>query len=112
MSANRDMASLLDILQAAQQIQRYTTGVSLAHLEADEEKQTAILYRIIIIGEATKRISAEFRAQQPQIPWKDVAGMRELVSHDGRLDLTIVWGVVHTRIPQLIALIEPLIPPP
>jgi uncharacterized protein with HEPN domain len=112
MPANRDRASLLDILQAALQIQRSAAGVSQAQLEANDEKQAAILYRIIVIGEATKRISADFRDQHPQIPWREMAGMRDQVSHAyDRVDLAIVWDVVQYRIPELIALLQSLLSP-
>ena len=76
MPANRDIASVLDIVTAAEQIQRYSLSLTRSRLEADDEKQAAILYRIAVIGEAVKRISPEFRQQQPQIPWRKIAGLR------------------------------------
>ncbi|GET37826.1 HepT-like ribonuclease domain-containing protein [Microseira wollei] len=110
MPANRDMASLLDIVQACQMIQRYIAGIDRDGLAASDEKQAAILYRIMVIGETTKRISNEFRAQHPEIPWKDMAGMRDWVSHAyDRVDLDIVWDVAQNKIPQLLVQLEPLI---
>jgi uncharacterized protein with HEPN domain len=110
MSANRDMASLLDIVQAGEMIQHYLTGIDSEKLAASDEKQAAILYRIIVIGEATKRISYEFRTEHPEIPWKDMAGMRDWVSHAyERVNLDIVWDVAKNKIPQLLVQIKPLI---
>lgn len=112
MSANRDLASVLDILQAALQIQNSMSGVSREQLIANEEKQAAILYRIIVIGEATKRVSTQFRDQNPNIPWREMAGMRDQVTHRyDQVDLDIVWDVVNSRIPQLIPQLQQLLPP-
>jgi uncharacterized protein with HEPN domain len=63
MPANRDQAAILDIVQAAKQIQNYINGLDFAQLEADDKTQAAVLYRIIILGEAVKRISRTFRDQ-------------------------------------------------
>ena len=71
----RNKEALIDIERAARRILRYSSGVSQAELEIDDEKLSAILYQITIIGEATKRISPEFRHQYPEIPWKNMAGM-------------------------------------
>jgi uncharacterized protein with HEPN domain len=64
----------------------------------------------MVIGEATKRISSEFRAQNPEIPWKDMVRMRDWVFHAyDRIDLDIVWDVAQNKIPQLLAQLEPMI---
>jgi uncharacterized protein with HEPN domain len=111
MSANRDLAAVLDILQAALQIQQSTAGVDRSQLEANTEKLAAILYWIVIIGEATKRISMSFRDQHPDVPWREMAGMRDRVAHAyDRVDLDLVWDTVQVKIPQLIAQLQPLLP--
>ncbi|HEY9645799.1 MAG TPA: HepT-like ribonuclease domain-containing protein, partial [Chroococcidiopsis sp.] len=51
-------------------------------LEINDEKLSAILYQITIIGEATKRLSQSFRQQHPQIPWREMAGMRDVIVHE------------------------------
>jgi uncharacterized protein with HEPN domain len=103
MAANRDSESLLDIVQAAQQIQRYTNNMTRAEFDADDKTQAAVLYRILIIGEATKRISQGFREDYPHIPWKEMAGMRDVVSHAyDRINLNVVWDVIENKIPQLL----------
>ncbi len=63
------------------------------------------------MGEATKRLSREFRAAHPEIPWDDVAGMRDVIAHQyDRIDLDIVWQVIGRNIPELLSLIAPLLP--
>jgi uncharacterized protein with HEPN domain len=108
---DRDLASLLDVATAAQQIQRYCLGIDRSQFEQDDEKQAAVLYRIGIVGEAVKRISPDFRDQYPDIPWKQMAGMRDIVMHQyDRVNLELVWDVVQTKIPELLTAIEPLLP--
>ena len=64
-----------------------------------------------IIGEATKRISEGFRSAHPEIPWKKMAGMRDVLIHAyDEVDLDEVWNVSQNAIPELIAMIEPLAP--
>jgi uncharacterized protein with HEPN domain len=108
---NRDDAALLDIYNAAQRIVLFATGLTKTNLATDEEKQSAILYQVIVVGEATKRLSASFRSVHPQIPWKDIAGMRDILAHQyDRVNLATLWDVIQEDIPELIALIEPLLP--
>ncbi len=108
----RDLTYVLDILIAARHIQAYVAGVDRQAFEQDIMRQDAIIRRIEIIGEAAKRISAEFRAAHPAIPWQQMASMRNRLIHGyDEVSLTIVWDVVQHDIPTLIAQLEPLVPP-
>lgn len=107
----RDQEALIDILEAIKLILQYAEGLEFDNLANNMEKQDAILRRISIIGEATKRLSAEFRSQHPEVPWKSMAGMRDVIIHDyDEVDLDEVWAVIRENLPQLLANIEPLIP--
>jgi uncharacterized protein with HEPN domain len=106
----RDPESLIDIVTAIQRILRYTDGVSRTDLEANDEKLSAILYQISIIGEATKRLSPTFRDAHPEIPWREIAGMRNVIVHEyDQLDLDVIWDVVQNKLSELLRLITPLI---
>ncbi|HEY9740828.1 MAG TPA: DUF86 domain-containing protein [Coleofasciculaceae cyanobacterium] len=108
---SRDSASLLDIVKAGQLILQFAQGLNREELESDVLRQSAILYQIAIMGEATKRLSREFRQQHPEVPWDDVAGMRDIIAHQyDRLDLNIVWQVIQRNIPELLSMIRPLLP--
>jgi uncharacterized protein with HEPN domain len=76
----RDNESLIDI-ETVKRILRYADNISRAELEMNDEKVSAILYQIAVIGEATKRLSQEFRLQHPEIPWREIAGMRDVLIH-------------------------------
>ncbi|MEM9948996.1 MAG: DUF86 domain-containing protein [Cyanobacteria bacterium P01_A01_bin.123] len=107
---NRDKASLLDVLNATQRILDFTSGLSKIELDKNEEKQSAILYQIIVIGEATKRLSPEFRSQHSAIPWKEIAGMRDVLAHQyDRVNLNTLWSVIQDDVPELLNLIQPLL---
>ena len=106
----RDQESLIDIAKATQRILRYADGVSRSQLEMNDEKLSAILYQITIIGEATKRISQTYRQQHPEIPWREMAGMRDVIVHDyDQLDFEIIMDVVQHKLPELLASIEELL---
>jgi uncharacterized protein with HEPN domain len=109
---SRDHQSLQDIVNAAQEILSFTTGLDKTALAGDRRTQAAVLYEIVVIGEATKRLSTEFRSQYPTIPWRNIAGMRDIVAHQyDRVDPEVVWDVVHIEIPGLIAMLQPLLSP-
>jgi len=106
---SRDQEALIDIVEAIKLILRYVESVDFDALAANTEKQDAILRRITIIGEATKRLSKDFRAQHPTIPWKEIAGMRDVITHNyDEVDLDEVWTVINENLPQLLAYIESL----
>ena len=107
---NRDKASLIDIVKAAQRVLQFAEGLDKAALAKNEEKQSAILYQIIVMGEATKRLSPEFRTQYPQIPWREIAGMRDILAHQyDRINFNTLWDVINTEVPELLAVLEPLL---
>jgi uncharacterized protein with HEPN domain len=107
----RDQESLIDIERATRRILRYANGVARAELETNDEKVSAILYQITIIGEAIKRLSLDVRQQHPEISWREIAGMRDVIVHEyDQVDLDIVWDVIQNKLPELLILLQPLLP--
>ncbi len=108
----RDLAHLLDILQSAALIQEFTQGLDAIAFRKDALRQDAVIRRIEVIGEAGRRISMEFRAAHPGIPWAGMIGMRSRLIHEyDRVDTVEVWNVVCNDIPDLIDRIRLLVPP-
>jgi uncharacterized protein with HEPN domain len=108
---SRDDAHLLDILKAARLAIEFKGFVEKAGFLDDAKTQSAVLHQILIIGEAVKRLSQEFRAARPEVPWKLIAGTRDKLIHfyEG-VDLEEVWKMATSDLPQLIRQIEPLAP--
>jgi uncharacterized protein with HEPN domain len=107
----RDNESLIDIERAAKRILRYASDCDRTNLETNDEKVSAMLYQITVIGEATKRLSQEFRQQHLEIPWREIAGMRDVIVHKyDQVDLDVVWDVIQNKLPKLLISLQPLLP--
>ena len=89
---------LRDILQAARLIVSYLSNITETDFLSNTEKQDAVIRRLEIIGEATAHLTETTRQAIPQLPFRKMRGMRNIVAHDyGNINLKIVWevGVVH-----------------
>lgn len=87
----RDLQSLLDMLQSAQIVMSYIDGRSLNDLATDLQFQDAVIRRLLIIGEASRRVSEKTRQTLPAIPWSAVNGMRNRLVHEyDEIDLDVV----------------------
>ncbi|MBD2000855.1 DUF86 domain-containing protein [Leptolyngbya sp. FACHB-541] len=107
----RDNESLIDIERAVRRVLRYAADCDRASLEINDEKVSAILYQITIIGEATKRLSQDFRQQHPEVPWREIAGMRDVIVHEyDQVDLDVVWDVIQNKLPELLTSLQSLLP--
>jgi uncharacterized protein with HEPN domain len=109
----KDDATAADILLAAQAVQDFVAGMTKELFLDDFKTQCAVLQQIIVLGEATKRLSAAFRAKHSQIPWEDIAGMRDRCVHGyDQVDVEIVWQVTQEHAPKLAQYLEGVVPKP
>ncbi len=107
----KEKAWLLDILLAARQIQEYTSGITFEEFAADSRTRESTLYHFIVMGEASKRISEETRAELSCIPWGPMAQMRDFLAHHyDKMNFKKVWETVKTDIPTVLQSFEPILP--
>jgi uncharacterized protein with HEPN domain len=97
---------LRDILQAFRNASQFVKGLSYKNFITDRKTVSAVIRELEIAGEATKQLPASIRRKYPDIPWSDMAGMRDKLIHFYfGVDTEIVWKTIKVRIPEL----EPLI---
>ena len=107
----RDDATLLDILRAARLALEFRGGLDKAVFLTDVKTQAAILHELLVLGEAAKRLSAGFREEHPDVPWKAIAGMRDRLLHGyDDVDLDLVWKTVDEDLSVLIERLAGLAP--
>ena len=100
---NKDVTVYLeDILDSIQKIETYIAGLTFTEFLADTECQDAVIRRLEIIGEAVKRLPDELKARHPAIPWRQIAGMRDVLIHEyAGVLLERVWKAVTVDVPVL-----------
>lgn len=104
-----DLERLQDIWQGINLIAEYTVSGKQSFAQ-NQLIQSGVLYQIIIIGEAAGDLSADLRSRHPEIPWRQIIGMRNLVSHEYfRVDLEVVWLVVERDLPKLKLTVEAIL---
>ena len=98
---------LRDMLQASRRVIRYTTGRQLDAFVADEMAFDATLRNLEVLGEAAKGVSEEIRQRYPDVDWRGVAGLRDVLAHAYfALDDATLWKIVQTDVPRLLAQLE------
>jgi uncharacterized protein with HEPN domain len=91
-----------DILEALRKISIYTTGMGPEEFRQDLKTVDAVIRNLEIVGEATRQLPSEFTARYPDVPWRQIAGLRNRVIHEYfSVDLEIVWQVIQADLPQL-----------
>ncbi len=79
-------------------------------LEQDVVLRFAVERNFTVIGEAAKRVPESVRKENPQIPWKEMAGMRDMIIHEyDEIDLDEVWGTIEKNIPDVLESIDRLL---
>ncbi len=101
-----DLLYLHHMLERCHRITRFIVPGRDAFM-ASEELQDAVIRNVEVIGEAAKRVSTDARGRLPQLDWKAICGMRDVLIHDYiGVDLDQVWNVAFFRIPELQAALE------
>ena len=107
-----DLVYVGHMLDLAPSIAAKVAGKARAEYDAYENLRLALTHLIQRIGEAARRVSPGFQDSHPQIPWKNIIGMRHRVVHDYlHLDYDLVWDVASVDVHPLIVELERIVPP-
>jgi uncharacterized protein with HEPN domain len=106
---NRDTFYLRHIRDAIVKIMEYTSVGPDRFLE-ESHWSDAVIRQLEIVGEATKRLSDDVRSQHPEVPWRRIAGLRDVLIHDYMgVDLDTVWEITQRQLPQLRKTVDQLL---
>ena len=109
----RDVDYVADIANAVRRVAAYVRGIGREGFGEQPIVQDAVIRQLLIIGEATKHLTKEFRAEHPDVPWREMAAMRDVLVHSyNRVDIDEVWQAATTDVANLADRLEALLPPP
>lgn len=99
----RDLGLFIeDILKSIKNIEEFSKPLDREMFSKDELRQSAIIRQLEIMGEAVKSIPQPFREKHPKIPWKDIAGFRDVLSHAYfGVNIDRVWNIIKKDLPEL-----------
>ncbi|HEX2768062.1 MAG TPA: DUF86 domain-containing protein, partial [Geobacteraceae bacterium] len=111
MSDVRDLRDYLsDMREMMVNLQQFTDGMTFDEFRADTKTIFAVIRAFEVLGEAAKHIPDSYREQYPDVPWRTIAAFRDKLIHEYfAINLDIVWNTIQTDIPQLLALLTPVV---
>ncbi|MSU62292.1 MAG: DUF86 domain-containing protein [Pedosphaera sp.] len=110
MSAHDPKVTLRQIQDAARRLQTLCAGKTMEQLLADWLATAALERFLEIVGEGVKRLPLDLRARYPDVPWKEIAGTRDHLSHGyDNVDYQVLWDAVQKDLPVLLTVVEQML---
>ncbi len=101
---------LADILEAINKIRSYTASFSLESFSKDEKSIDAVVRNLEVIGEAIKNVPDDVRLKYPDVEWKRIAGLRDILIHEYfGIDVVIIWDIIRNKLPVLEAQVKQIL---
>jgi uncharacterized protein with HEPN domain len=101
---------IADVVAAGEAILRYTDGVTFEAFAANDEKRAAVERQLFIIGEAAARLPDEWKQRRPEVPWRKIVGLRNVLAHGyWVIDAEELWDVARNKVPEFVAALRPLL---
>ena len=101
---------LAHVTESIRSIEQYAGGLTQEEFNRSPQVQDAVVRRLEIIGEAVKSIPDEFKSKHPEIPWKKIAGLRDVLIHKYfSIDLNLLWNLIEKELKTLRSQIDNLL---
>lgn len=99
---------IADMVAAGDAVSRYVDGVSFGGFEANDEKRAAVERQLFVLGEAAARLPDEWKQRLPEVPWRKIVGLRNLLAHGyWVIDVEELWDVATQKVPEFVAELRP-----
>jgi len=103
-------AYLRDILEAIDKIERYTKNISFEDFSDNELIQDGVIRNLEIIGEAVKNLPDDIKKDYPEVDWRKIAGLRDILIHAYfGVDLEVIWDIVKNKVPELKEMVKKIL---
>ena len=104
------LLSVADVVAAGEAILRYIDGVTFEAFATNDEKRAAVERQVFVIGEAAARLPDEWKQRRPEVPWRKIVGLRNLLAHGyWVIDAEELWDVAKHKVPEFVAELRPLL---
>lgn len=101
---------LLDIIEAAERVKAYVSGTSWEAFLADDKLRDAVAYKLIVIGEATASLPEHVTISHPNVPWSEMRGMRNVLTHHYfDADAKVLWTTATEDLPPLLVQLRAIV---